>query len=248
MKLFDLLKRTVKGFGKSSGKQESFGEVAEDPIVDAAESENHEIPRIEELCNPNSHVPNPNHDPYLDAWNNRKQPEIIELEMPELTFETRFDLSKVRGFDFGMENNQISIFLDGKNRIIAKEDIESLNPLLEQAHKEDPSIPLLHINPDDVRFEPSKIPLDDYTRICILPLTKTGKIPKFTIKMTFHLLSQDQHWEVMEKGGKEVFGRIWYLKTGEIGKAEVIGWDYNKDTWTCNKIPIRREKDGSYSV
>lgn len=52
-----------------------------------------------------SQVPNPENDPYLERWNNRKPSEIIELEMPEITFQSRYDFSKVRALDFGMENN-----------------------------------------------------------------------------------------------------------------------------------------------
>lgn len=248
MRLFDLLKSAVKALGGTSDETESANVKDEKPLVEVPTSKTSETQK-ENPPKKLSNVPNPNHDPYLDAWNNRKPPRIINLEMPELTFETRFDLSKVRGFDFGMENNPISIFLDGKNQLVAKEDITSLNPLLAQAHKDDSSIPLFQINPTDIRFEPSDLSgIDDYTRICILPLTKTGKIPKFTIKMTFRLLSQDQHWEVSENGGKEMFGQIWYLKTGEIGKAEVVGWNYTADEWTCDKIIIRRGKDGLYLV
>lgn len=61
--------------------------------------------------------------------------------MPNLTFYSRYDFSKVRGFDFGMENNQITLFIDGKNRLTAKEDVLSLNRFLSEGHMNDPRNP-----------------------------------------------------------------------------------------------------------
>lgn len=39
-----------------------------------------------------SQVPNPQKDSYLERWNNRKPPEIIELEMPALEFDSHCPL------------------------------------------------------------------------------------------------------------------------------------------------------------
>lgn len=191
-------------------------------------------------------VPNPTNDPYLNRWNDRKPPQLIELEMPNLTFYSRYDFSKVRGFDFGMENNQIILFIDGKNRLTAKEDVLSLNRFLSEGHMNDPEIPVFLIHEKDIRFEPSQPSLDDYTRLFTLPLTPTGKKPKYPLELSFCTLSQDEHWQASTEGGKEIFGQIWYLSNGEIGKARVICWKYEKKDYGCFIFQIRRNNDGLY--
>lgn len=191
-------------------------------------------------------VPNPTNDPYLNRWNDRKPPQLIELEMPNLTFYSRYDFSKVRGFDFGMENNQITLFIDGKNRLTAKEDVLSLNRFLSEGHMNDPEIPFFLIHEKDILFEPSQPSLDDYTRLFTLPLTPTGKKPKYPLELSFCTLSQDEHWQASTEGGKEIFGQIWYLSNGEIGKARVICWKYEKKDYGCFIFQIRRNNDGLY--
>lgn len=191
-------------------------------------------------------VPNPTNDPYLNRWNDRKPPQLIELEMPNLTFYSRYDFSKVHGFDFGMENNQIAFFIDEKNRLTAKEDILSLNCFLSEGHMNDPEIPDFLIHEKDIRFEPSQPSLDDYTRLFTLPLTPTGKKPRYPLELSFCTLSQDEHWQASTEGGKEIFGQIWYLSNGEIGKARVICWKYEKKDYGCFIFQIRRNNDGLY--
>lgn len=228
MGIFKWLKKATKVIGKMA--------------VEAAEEDEQKKPEAKP-----TKVPNPANDPYLNRWNNRKPPQIIELEMPELTFYSRYDFSKVRGFDFGMENNSITLFIDGENRITAKEDILSLNCFLSEGHMNDSEIPVFMTHEKDIRFEPSDLSgIDDYTRLCILPPTPTGKMPKYPLKMTFHLLSQDEHWKALTTGGKEIFGRIWYLSNGNIGKAEVVCWEYTKKRNRCFVFQIRRNKDGLY--
>lgn len=144
MSLFNWMKKAVK-------------------VVDKMATEAAEKPDIEKPRKTMSTVPNPDNNSYLERWNNRKPPEFIELEMPELAFQSRFDFSKVRGFDFGMENNQISIFIDGKNQMIAREDISSMNVFLNQGHMDDSDVPLFKILEESIRFEPSLSGMDDYT-------------------------------------------------------------------------------------
>lgn len=193
-----------------------------------------------------SQVPNPQKDSYLERWNNRKPPEIIELEMPALEFQSQYDFSKVRAFDFGMENNRISIFIDGKNRSIAKRDILSLNAFLSQGYTDDTDIPMFEIEENGIRFSPSELGRDDYTRLVILPLTPTGKKPKYPLKMSFCLLSSDRQFEITMNGGKEIFGHIFYQQDGEIGKAEVICWRHRGKKSSYFVFHIRRGKEGLY--
>lgn len=191
-------------------------------------------------------VSNPAGDEYLVRWNNRKAPNIIELEMPEISFQTRYDFSKVRGFDFGMENNPISIFIDGKNQLVAKEDILQLNVFLSQGRVEDSDVPMFEISEATIRFEPSSLGMDDYTRLKILPLTPTGKKPKYPLEMDFCLMSQDEHWKLSQASGKEIFGQIWYLNSGEVGKARIICWNYAGKSSGCYIFQICRGKDGLF--
>lgn len=228
MGIFKWMKKAAKVIGKMA--------------VEAAEEDEQKKPEVKP-----AKVPNPTNDSYLNKWNRRKPPQIIELEMPELAFHSRYDFSKVRGFDFGMENNSITFFIDGKNQLVAKVDILSMNHFLSEGHMNDPDIPMFSIHENDIRFEPSDLSgIDDYTRLCILPPTPTGKMPKYPLKMTFHLLSQDEHCKVSTTGGKEVFGRIWYLSNGNIGKAEVVCWEYTKKCHRCFVFQIRSNRDGLY--
>lgn len=209
--------------------------------IDAAE-ERDETKSSEKM----SQVPNPQKDLYLERWNNRKPPEVIELEMPDLEFQSQYDFSKVHALDFGMENNRISIFIDGKNRSIAKRDILSLNAFLSQGYTDDTDIPMFEIEENGIRFSPSELGRDDYTRLVILPLTPTGKKPKYPLKMSFCLLSSDRQFEIAMNGGKEIFGHIFYQQDGEIGKAEVICWRHRGKKSSYFVFHIRRGKEGLY--
>lgn len=206
-----------------------------------------EEPEEKKISVKHGQVPNPTHDPYLEKWNNRKPPEIVNLEMPELTFQTRYDFSNIRGYDFGMENNRITFFIDGKNRLIAKEDIMYMNRFLSEGHISDSEIPIFTISEQNIRFEPSDLSgIDDYTRLAILPLTQTGKKPKYPLMMAFCLLSHDEQWKISQTKGKEVFGRIYYLQSGDIGKAEIICWIHNGKKSSYFVFQIRRGKDGLF--
>lgn len=227
MGFLNWMKKATKVIGKMAE------EAAEEPLEEKSSAK----------C---SQVPNPNHDQYLEKWNNRKPSRIINLEMPELTLQTRYDFSKVRGFDFGMENNRISIFIDGKNRSIAKRDILSLNAFLSQGYTDDTDIPMFEIEENGIRFSPSELGRDDYTRLVILPLTPTGKKPKYPLKMSFCLLSSDRQFEITMNGGKEIFGHIFYQQDGEIGKAEVICWRHRGKKSSYFVFHIRRGKEGLY--
>lgn len=198
-------------------------------------------------------VPNPTNDPYLERWNNRKPPRIIPLEMPDLPFQSRFDLCHVRGYDFGMEGNQIPFFIDGKNREIAIEDILSLNPFLKQAHDQDRKVPLFAFSSDKIRFDSKEPDTGDLTMLWRCPLTKTGKLPKYPLMMKIRTLSNEQSWNMQTlegPGGKELIGEIYYLQTGEIGKARITCWRHVRKqgcaSSECYTFNIKRSKDGLY--
>lgn len=225
MKLFSWMKKATKVIGEMA--------------VAAAEE-----PEEKKPSKKMSQVPNPDNDPYLNKWNNRKPPEIINLEMPEITFQSRYDFSKVRALDFGMEDNRISVFIDGKNQRVAKEDILSLNDFLSQGYMEDTDVPMFEIEGKSIRFEPSELGMDDYTRLVILPLTPTGKNPKYPLRMSFCLLSQNENWKIRQNGGKEIFGHIYYLQSGDIGKADIICWKHKGKDSAYFEFHVRQGKDG----
>ena len=228
MGVFSWLKKAARVAGKMA--------------MDAAEE-----PEENKVSTKRGQVSNPTNDPYLEKWNTRKAPRIITLEMPELTFQTRYDFSKIRGYDFGMENNQMIFFIDGKNQLIAKEDILDMNRFLSVGHINDSEIPIFSISEKEIRFEPSDLSgIDDYTRLTTLPLTPTGKQPKYPLMMAFCLLSHDEQWKISQTKGKEVFGRIYYLQNGNIGKAEIICWVHNGMKSSYFVFQIRRGKDGLF--
>lgn len=198
-------------------------------------------------------VPNLEHDPYLERWNQRKPPQLVNLEMPEIPFTSRFDFSHVRGFNFGMEDNRIPILIDGDNRKTASEDILSLNSVIRQAHDRDASIPVFSFSKDKIRFESKDLAGDDYTTLTILPLTKTGKLPKYPLRMDVRTLSNDEAWNMKAQdgpGGDEIWGEIYYLQSGDIGKARIVCWRHirtKKNMVSENYIfNIKRNKDGLY--
>lgn len=226
--VFSWLRRAAKVAGKMA--------------MDAAEE-----PEGNDISAKCAQVPNPANDPYLEKWNNRKPPRIIELEMPELTFQSRYDFSRIRAYDFGMDNNQIVFFIDGKNRLVAKEDILSMNRFLSEGHINDSEVPIFSIHEKEIRFEPSDLSgIDDYTRLVMMPPTATGKQPKYPIMMPFCLLSQDEHWQILRTKGKEIFGRIYYLQDGNVGKAEIMCWIHDGKESSCFIFHIRRGNDGLF--
>lgn len=198
-------------------------------------------------------VPDFEQDPYLESWNNRKSPQLVNLEMPELPFTTRFDFSHVRGYDFGMAGNNIPILIEGKNRKTATEDILSLNFFLEQAHERNAEIPAFAFSADKIRFEPGDFSTDDYTTLSMLPLTKTGKVPKYPLKMTVRTLSHDEAWNMKlpdGPGGDEIFGDIYYLQSGEIGKATIFCWRHERTKEYASSVnhifKIKTNQSGMY--
>ena len=228
MGIFSWMKKAAKVAGKMA--------------IDAAEE-----PEENKVSTKRRQVSNPTNDPYLEKWNTRKAPRIITLEMPELTFQTRYDFSKVRGYDFGMEDNPIVIFIDGENQLVAKEDILCMNRFLSEGHLNDSEVPVFSICEKEIRFVPSDLQgADDYTRLAIMPLTPAGKRPKYPLMMAFCLLSQDEQWKISQAKGKEVFGCIYYLPDGNIGKAEIICWIHNGTKSSYFVFQIRRSNDGLF--
>ena len=64
---------------------------------------------------------------------------------------------------------------------------------------------------------------ENLTKIELMPLTKTGKIPKFPVVLHFNA-SKSIEWP----NNNTLFGHVFYFPDGKIGKAEVISWvDHN---------------------
>lgn len=133
--------------------------------------------------------------------------------------------------------------IDHAQRVI---HISSMNVFLNQGHMDDSDVPLFKILEESIRFEPSLSGMDDYTRLIILPLTPTGKKPKYPLEMKVCLLSQDEHWKILQNTGKEIFGDIWYLNDGKIGKARIICWNYAGRNSRCYIFQIRRGENGLF--
>lgn len=89
----------------------------------------------------------------------------------------------------------------GKSREILRENIELISDL-------------------NIRYNINSI--DHYgnlTKIELMPLTKTGKIPKFPVVLHFNA-SKSIEWP----NNNTLFGHVFYFPDGEIGKAEIISW------------------------
>lgn len=60
----------------------------------------------------------------------------------------------------------------------------------------------------------------NHTKLEIIPLTPTGKKPKYKAFVRFATFKGDYH----KDWGNDTFGDIYYLQDGTIGKAKIIMW------------------------
>ena len=59
-------------------------------------------------------------------------------------------------------------------------------------------------------------------------------------------MSHDEQWKVSSGKGKEIFGHIYYLQDGNVGKAEVICWKHQGKKSSYFVFHIGRGKEGLY--
>lgn len=118
---------------------------------------------------------------------------------------------------------QTFLNLDGLHRVdncfytIAKTDVErvsndimGLNRFLKKASELFPEIPKTAILKNSLQFEKTHSEGGrDYTIVCFASSTKTGRSPKYPVRVYFH-------------ASKKLWGNIFYGINGSVGKAEII--------------------------
>lgn len=131
-------------------------------------------------------------------------PEEALLRLRELPT-TRFDLHDV--YYLNREYGPLML-VDEKNASIVNHDIGEVNDLLAQIKKKR-------------RYKIEPIPMPEYgphgSYMTVAPLTKTGKVAKYPFSINFgdrsNMLSE-----------KCLFGDLFYLEDGTLGKAKYICW------------------------
>ena len=106
------------------------------------------------------------------------------------------------------EQNTLNHDIIGINKILSNNnDIYRIVPHC--------SIPKLNYEIDEEFKGPC-----NYTRLSILPLTPTGKQPKYKYMVRFATFKGNY----IKEWGNDTFGEIYYLQSGKIGKVRIIFW------------------------
>ena len=139
---------------------------------------------------------------------------------PELPFQFN-DLPFV--IQKGNNNEKIYLFTDN-NRIIAKTIILSLNEYIDEAKLICSSIGPNRILENDLEFDPIGGENEyafDYFRVD--PTTSGGKFKKYPLSISFnHHINKMPFWE------NNIFGEVFLLQNGDIGKGKINQWYKNQ--------------------
>lgn len=111
-----------------------------------------------------------------------------------------------------MQESKDLFLIAGSQIEIATQDILSLNPLIK---------PLginRSINKEKLRFGNIRA-IETNCHVATIPRTPSGKSPKYPQKLCF--FTTDHGFDVKD----DLFGTIYYLKDGSIGKADMVIWD-----------------------
>lgn len=63
---------------------------------------------------------------------------------------------------------------------------------------------------------------NDYSFLLFEPKTPTGKAAKYPLRL--HFETQPGEWWTMNPKGDNIFGDIYYLKDGSVGKVWMVCW------------------------
>lgn len=131
-------------------------------------------------------------------------PEEASIRLRKLPT-TRFDLHDV--YYLNREYGPLML-IDEKNALVVNHDIGAVNDLLAQIKKKR-------------RYKIELIPMPEYgphgSYMTVAPLTKTGKVAKYPFSINFGDSSD-------MLSDKSLFGNLFYLEDGTLGKAKYICW------------------------
>lgn len=100
----------------------------------------------------------------------------------------------------------------------AREDILTMNALIEQANQKCSEVPLKLFRKEKINFRFSETAMSrDYCTLEFAPLTKTGKLSKYPIRLGVIQVNKES-----DPDHYDITGSIFYLKDGSVGKADLI--------------------------
>ncbi|MBR5345059.1 MAG: hypothetical protein IK127_04465 [Clostridia bacterium] len=118
---------------------------------------------------------------------------------------SKYDLQSMMEIDHGF------YCLTNENRVIAYEDITSLNQYIMQAIELCEEFPCKFISPNSIRFDYHESSRRDYVILKVAPLTPHGKLPKYPLSIRFF--------------PEELFnGEITYGRDKTIQKVKILSW------------------------
>ncbi|MBQ7794676.1 MAG: hypothetical protein IJ366_09210 [Clostridia bacterium] len=111
-------------------------------------------------------------------------------------------------------------------RYLAFDSVDTINVLLMQAYSLVGNFPKTQLTPEQLCFHQSHPDIREYTYLLYHPYTPTGKIAKYPYSIHFH---NNQSFY----SGTCLFGTIYHLVDGRIGKIRIMRW-YNGILYTVN--------------
>ena len=151
-------------------------------------------------------------DPSLREWKTQKSGVRINMQ-------TVVDMLQFVDIPYSFENVPMlddalggGILLEGSNRLQAQNDISAMNNLLQDAFTFVSKLPKMHIG--EIRWVPENWDYGDYARLFCNPYTKTGKISKHPVRLSFETRREFK--------GNGVSGEISYLASGTIGRVKLV--------------------------
>lgn len=108
------------------------------------------------------------------------------------------------------------------NKYIAKQHILSLNAFLEDAVNLVPQMPAHKIT--TVSFVPDGEDYINYTFFKCVPYTNAGKVSKYPMEVHFRTNKFG-----IDSAKDNIFGEIYYMANGEMGKAKIVCWKNKKN-------------------
>lgn len=167
----------------------------------------------EEFLNRNAHKPLPPDPVVMRDTGHVPEGHVVAGSGEFLPVESLPDVFAVDGIS-RIDHNFYEITSAG-NIERAREDIWAMNALIEQANQKCSEVPLKLFRKEKINFRFSETAMSrDYCTLEFAPLTKTGKLPKYPIRLGINQKSGPDHYDIT--------GSIFYLKDGSVGKAELI--------------------------
>lgn len=121
---------------------------------------------------------------------------------------------------------------------LAYNSVETINLMLRQASDLVRAFPRTTLHSSELSFNGNP-DVREYTTLSYHPYTPTGRIAKYPYSINFHnsqplsIYTRDANGDVIIKSGDSLFGTVYHLADGRIGKMRIIKW-YNDTGYFVN--------------